>query len=149
MAMTAYALRAEITTLIGLLDEHRSLWGRSLDRTMPTFPLKNQEELKRQSQELNRKLGRLRPYLDRLRNSWVMHHPGTGITWDGLEAAVGLSGVAQAKGPAMEAVLESLQQIEGYLEGLPPEELVLAVGEDFEAGLCVFFCSFAGSAQLS
>lgn len=114
------------------LEDHERLWADSLGSPIPDYPVRNIDELRKQSSRLARILGRLRPYLDRLRDTWAMHHPATGVTWDALEAAVGLTMVAQAKGPAIRATKDAVDQILGRLEGMNADDVVYAVGEERE-----------------
>jgi predicted nucleotide-binding protein len=123
-------LKTKLEAFLEELQTHRDLWGKSLDRTIPDFPIRNHDELRRQSAALSRSLGGLRPYIERLEPSWVMQHPATGVTWDALEVAVGLSAVAQAKGPSFQAVEERLIQILGRLDTMPDEQMILMPGED-------------------
>lgn len=50
------------------LIEHRKLWGESLSQPMPSFPVRNVDELQKQSDWLTRRLGALRPYSERFDN---------------------------------------------------------------------------------
>jgi uncharacterized protein (TIGR02391 family) len=108
------------------LIEHRELWGKSLNSTIPDFPVRNQKELEEQSHWLTRRLGALRPYIERFDSEWVMNHPATGVKWDALDAAASLSAVAQAKGHSIRAVIDKLNTIAGRLEALDPNDLVPA-----------------------
>jgi hypothetical protein len=102
------------------------LWGKSLNSTIPDFPVRNQKELEEQSHWLTRRLGALRPYTERFDSEWVMNHPATGVTWDALDAAASLSAVAQAKGFSIRAVIDKLNTVAGRLETLDPNDLVPA-----------------------
>ncbi len=120
----------ESKQLVGQLDEfrlklkeHQELWAQSVDRHIPQFPIRNMPVLTTQSEWLTRRLGALRPYIERYEKNWVMHHQMTGASWDALEASVGLSHVAPAKGPAMMSVLERLNMIIGQVEN-SAEEIV-------------------------
>jgi uncharacterized protein (TIGR02391 family) len=104
--------------------EHRELWSKSLNNITPDFPVRNQKDLEEQSQLLTRRLGTLRPYIDRFDSEWTMHHPATGAVWDALDAASGLSSVSQIKGPSLRSVIEKLNIIAGMLEGLDQNDLV-------------------------
>src|SRR5690348_11287687 len=108
------------------LIEHRQLWGKSLSQPIPSFPVNNIAELQAQSDWLTRRLGALRPYLERFDSNWVMHHRATGATWDALDAATGLNAVAQAKGPSLGSVAEKLNVIAGQLEALEQDDSVPA-----------------------
>lgn len=115
---------AEVEEFERLLGAHYEVWRKSLSRGIPRFPTKNHEVLKNQSEELARSLGRMRPFLDHLRPSWLMGHKASGQMWDSLDAAVGLSAVAQIKGPSIRNVKESLLQIIGRLESMEQGEFV-------------------------
>jgi uncharacterized protein (TIGR02391 family) len=106
------------------LIEHRELWGRSLNSTARSFTVENQKDLEEQSHWLTRRLGALRPYIERFDSEWVMNHPATGVRWDALDAATSLSAVAQAKGHSIRAVIDKLNTIAGRLETLDPNDLV-------------------------
>jgi uncharacterized protein (TIGR02391 family) len=103
------------------LREHQELWVQSVDRHIPQYAIKNISLLRTQSEWLTRRLGALRPYIERYEKNWVMHHQMTGASWDALEASVGLSHVAPAKGPAMMSVLERLNMIIGTVENSAQE----------------------------
>ena len=77
------------------LIEHRTLWSKSLGDPIPTQPVRNIDELEEQSAWLTRRLGALRPYIQRFDNEWIMQHPATGVRWDALDEAVGLSSASQ------------------------------------------------------
>jgi uncharacterized protein (TIGR02391 family) len=108
------------------LIEHRELWGKSLSSPIPSFPVRNEQELEAQSHWLTRRLGALRPYIERFESQWRMNHPATGVDWDALDAATGLNSVSQVKGPSLGAVIERLNAIAGRLETLDPNDLVPA-----------------------
>lgn len=120
--MRARELLQEIEEFQLGLARHQEIWGNSLDRPIPQYPVRNTSTLVSQSRQLSRDLGRLRPYLQRFRESWVMHHPATGAQWDALEAATGSNQIAQIKGPSLRTVLDALDQIIGELQGLDPDE---------------------------
>jgi diguanylate cyclase (GGDEF)-like protein len=113
--MKTEALLRELEEFQKVLNEHSGLWGKSLDGTLPQYAIQNDTKLKEQSKWLSRKLGAIRPYLDRFED-WVMHVQATGTTWDALDAAVGMASVAQIKGPSMQSVEERLDTIIGRLQ---------------------------------
>lgn len=119
----------KVSELIELLEsfreelrDHRKLWGASLAQPIPQYPVRNRKALEEQSDLLARQLGRLRPYLDRFRDSWMMRHPATGVTWDVLDAAVSLQAVAPMKGPSIGSAIEAIDQILGQIEGLDRDD---------------------------
>lgn len=125
-SMRVSELLAALDEFRSKLIEHRELWGKSLSQPIPSFPVRNQEELEAQSRWLSRRLGALRPYIERFDSEWVMSHPATGVRWDALDASVGLTAVSQAKGPSIGAVIEKLNTIAGRLEALDPNDSVPA-----------------------
>jgi uncharacterized protein (TIGR02391 family) len=108
------------------LIEHNKLWGDSLNTTVPDYPIRNHEKLEGQSHWLTRRLGALRSYIERFDGEWMMVHPATGVHWDALDAAVGLSHVAQAKGSSLRTTIEKLNTIAGRLESLDQDDEVPA-----------------------
>lgn len=142
--MRVSALLTALDEFRGKLMEHRDLWAKSLSQPMPSYPVRNVEELEAQSQWLTRRLGALRSYIERFDDSWIMQHPATGVRWDALDASVGLSQVSQIKGPSLRSTIEKLNAIAGKLEtfdqddeipsdtsvpirsGLSPDRIVLA-----------------------
>jgi len=125
-SMRVSELLAALDEFRGKLIEHRELWGKSLNSTVPDFPVRNQEELEEQSHWLTRRLGALRPYIERFDSEWIMVHPATGARWDALDAAASLSAVAQAKGASIRSVIDKLNTIGGRLESLDPNDQVPA-----------------------
>jgi uncharacterized protein (TIGR02391 family) len=123
----------KVAELLKSLDEfrtklikHRELWGKSLSQPVPSYPVRNVDELEKQSQWLTRRLGALRPYIERFDGQWIMQHPATGVTWDALDEAVGLSAVSQIKGPSLRSAAEKLNVIAGRLEALDQDDIVPA-----------------------
>src|ERR1700730_1195530 len=123
-AMRVAELLAAIEEFRGKLIEHRELGGKSLSQPIPSYPVKNVNELQAQSDWLTRRLGALRPYIERFDSMWLMHHPATGAKWDALDAATGLSAVSQIKGPSLGNVAEKLNNIAGRLEALDANDSV-------------------------
>lgn len=120
--MLVSKLKEEIEEFQKKLMEHRDLWGKSLSSPIPDYPVRNKEQLEEQSRWLSRKKGMLQPFLDRFFDHWIMRHPATGVTWDALDAATGLSSVSQIKGPSMRTVSERMDQLLGELDGYDPED---------------------------
>lgn len=108
------------------LTEHREVWGKSLDRTIPSYAERNHEQLEAQSHWLTRRLGALRSYIERFDNEWLMVHPATGVRWNALDASVSLNQIAQAKGPALRSTIEKLNTIAGKLETLDQDDEIPA-----------------------
>lgn len=106
--MRVSELLAALDEFRSKLIEHRELWGNSLSSPIPSFPVKNKNELEAQSDWLTRRLGSLRPYIERFHSAWMMNHPATGVTWDALDAATGLTAVSQVKGPSLGNVIQKL-----------------------------------------
>jgi len=104
------------------LDEHKMLWSKSLDKTIPDYPVRNTEELKIQTKWLSRRLGCLRPYLERFKDSWIMKIQLTGTVWDALDSAVTLNDTAGIKGPSLRNVISELDKIIGSLNSMDPED---------------------------
>jgi len=100
------------------LREHEELWGKSLGQPSPDYPVTNNETLEAQSQWLSRQLGTLRLFIIRFEPEWKMHDPATGIIWDALDAATGITAVAQIKGPSLEMVSGKIDQVIGRLEAM-------------------------------
>ncbi|WP_375779056.1 TIGR02391 family protein [Bradyrhizobium sp. ma5] len=123
-SMKVSELLAALDEFRSKLTEHRELWSKSLNNIVPDFPIRNQKELEEQSHWLTRRLGALRPYIERFDSNWIMQHPATGSLWDGLDAASGLSSVSQIKGPSLRSTIEKLNTIAGRIEGLDQSDAV-------------------------
>lgn len=124
--MRVAELLAALDEFRSKLIEHKELWGKSLNSAIPDFPVKNQKELEEQSGWLTRRLGALRPYIERFDSEWLMVHPATRVRWDALDSAASLSSVAQIKGSSLRAVIDKLNTIAGRLEALDPNDIVPA-----------------------
>lgn len=97
------------------LASHFELWGQSLDSTLPEYPEKNISELNKQTSDLARQLGGLRPYISKLGLPTVM---GTAYgRWDAYDSAVS-NDVAIRKGSSINAILPQLEQALGRLESM-------------------------------
>ena len=105
------------------LTEHHKFWGASLETAIPSFPIRNRDQLNEQSKWLSRRAGAMRPYIDRFDGQWLMHHPATGNRWD-ADAAVGMADVAQVKGLSIRTTMQKLDQIIGRLQTMDPAEVV-------------------------
>ena len=120
--MKVMDLKNAITEFQEKLIEHKTLYSKSLDKTIPDYPIKNVEELKIQAKWLSRCLGCLRHYLERFRDSWLMKVQLTGTVWDSLDSAVTLNDVAQIKGPSLRNVISELDKILGCLEAMDQKD---------------------------
>lgn len=112
------------------LEEHQRLWGASLDRVIPDYPIKNTEELGKQSRSLSRRLGALRPYIEQFDRDWLMGQQASGQVWDALNSAVGLTDVASVKATSLRGVIQKLDQILGRLETLDQYKEILGNPND-------------------
>jgi len=106
--------------------EHQRLWSSSVDSDVSQYPFRNGDQLQTQSHWLTRRLGALRSYIERFDNEWIMRHPSTGVTWDALDATVGLQQIALVKGPSLQSTVEKLNTIAGKLETLDQDDIVPA-----------------------
>lgn len=120
--MKVIDLKNEIIEFQKKLDEHNILWSKSLDKTIPEYPIRNTEELKIQTKWLSHRLGGLRPYLERFKDSWIMNIPIIGVKWNALDSAVTLNDTAGIKGPSLRNVISELDKIIGQLESMNPED---------------------------
>lgn len=124
MSITVEDLITRLEEFQQKLTEHQKLWGVSLGQPIPDYPVRNGEELQAQSRWLSRSLGALKPYIERFDGAWIMQHPATGVQWNALDAAVGLSAIAQAKGPSIRTTIEKLDRILGQLQTLAPSDSI-------------------------
>lgn len=99
------------------LNSHSDLWLVSLDQPLPDYPVRNIPQLKEQMSALARKLGRLRPFIDRFASATVMQLPATGQQWDIFDSAVG-NDLCLRKGPSLEGAIQQIDQILGQLDGM-------------------------------
>ena len=120
--MKVIDLKNSITEFQKKLNEHRELWSKSLDRSIPDYPIRNTEELKGQAKWLSHCLGGLRPYLERFKDSWIMKIQLTGTVWNALDSAVTLNDTAGIKGPSLRNVISELDKIIGQLESMNPDD---------------------------
>jgi hypothetical protein len=114
-------LKAQLETFRRELREHFELWCQSLDQPIPDYPVRNVARLNMQMDSLARRLGLLRPYIERFGGQTVLRVPAIGVEWDAYDSAVS-NDVAQRKGPSIEAILSQIQQILGRLDGLVGED---------------------------
>ena len=104
------------------LNEHYELWSKSLNSSIPEYSIRNTEELKRQAKWLSHRLGGLRPYLERFKDSWIMKIQLTGTVWNALDSAVTLNDTAGIKGPSLRNVISEIDKIIGRLESMNPDD---------------------------
>jgi hypothetical protein len=80
------------------LEIHYYLWGKSLQQPLPDYPVRNIQELQKQTNHLARQLGTLRSYIEQLVQSTIMS--AAGRHWDAYDSAVS-NDVATVKRPSM------------------------------------------------
>jgi uncharacterized protein (TIGR02391 family) len=124
--MKVAQLAVELEEFQNKLVEHQQLWSESLDEMIPDFPIRNGRALEEQSRWLARRLGALRPYIVRFDRAWTMQHPATGVTWDALHEAVGVSAVAPVKGPSLRSTIQKLDHILGRLASMEQDDEIPA-----------------------
>lgn len=114
------------------LEEHRDLYGKSLDRIIPDYPIRNHETLRKQEEELTGQLYVLDGYLSKFGKHRMMYQPATGISWDVYTEAVGDS-VAQIKGESLDKAVLELSGIIGLLKTMSPDdEIILEAPKQME-----------------
>ena len=113
------------------LAEHEALLEKRAGQRAELSVPEKQAALEEQSRWLSRRLGALRPYIERFDNEWTMQHPATGVTWDALDVATSLTG-HPGKNFTLRHVFPKLHQILGRLETLDPNEEI-AVGREVSA----------------
>jgi hypothetical protein len=109
------------------LTEHEELLGKRAGQRAELSEPEKQAALEEQSRWLSRRLGALRPYIERFDNEWMMQHPATRVTWNALDVATSLTG-HPGKNHSLRHVLPKLHQILGRLETLDPNEEIPASG---------------------
>jgi len=114
-------LKAQLEEFRKELNTHFDLWRVSLSQPIPRYPVANIPELTVQMSSLARKLGRLRPFINRFSSSTVMQHPATRTQWDVFDSAVG-NDVCQRKGPSLEGAIQQVDQILGRLDGMNEDQ---------------------------
>jgi hypothetical protein len=117
--MKVSELIARLEEFQNKLTEHQELLrvGQRANLSMP----QKQAALEEQSRWLSRRLGALRPYIERFDNEWMMQHPATGVMWDALDVATSLTG-HPGKTHSLRHVFPKLHQILGRLETMDPNE---------------------------
>lgn len=115
--MKVSVLRFKLETFLADLETHEQLWRRSLDDTIPDYPIANGDLLRKQSNALARQLGALRPLIDQFEFPSMMGVYGT--QWDIYESAVSLD-VAIRKGSSIRGVIQQLHQMLGRLDSMNP-----------------------------
>ena len=121
--MTVRDFKQGLEAFLVALEAHRKLWAASLNTIMPTTPVRNVDQLREQSNQLNRQLGGLRKYIDKFlpNQAWIMHFPGTDTTWHALDMAVSAGAVAQVKGSSIQTAVERFNFLLGRLDTLSPD----------------------------
>jgi hypothetical protein len=110
-------LQAKLESFLADLEKHAQLWQRSLDDTMPDYPIANGNVLRQQSNALARQLGTLRPFIDKFGFPSILSMAGT--QWDIYDSAVA-NDVAIRKGRSIEGVIPQLHQMLGRLDSMDP-----------------------------
>jgi len=124
-AMKVSELIAGLEEFQTKLTEHEERLGkRAGQRAELSVPEKN-VALQERSRWLSRRLGALRPYIERFDDEWIMQHPASGATWDALHIATSLTG-HPGKNDSLSHVLPKLHQILGRLENFDPNEEIPA-----------------------
>jgi len=123
--MKVKVLLQKIKKFKDLLNEHSELWSKSLNNTIPDYPIKNNEKLKEQQIQLFRLYYPIDEYLTIFSKGRLMRHPMTGIEWDVYRSSIG-NDVAQIKGPSLSNALLELEGIIGILEGEDQEREIIA-----------------------
>lgn len=123
--MKVQVLLKKIIEFRDLLREHRDLWGKSLDRPIPDYPVRNTDKLKEQQIQLFRIYYQIDEYLTKFSKGRLMRHPATGIEWDVYRSSIG-NDVAQIKGPSLNNALLELEGVIGILEGEDQEKEIIA-----------------------
>jgi hypothetical protein len=121
--MTVQEFKQGLEAFLVALEAHRKVWAASLNTFMPTTPVRNVDQIRDQSNQLNRMLGRLRKYIDKFlpNQAWIMHFPGTNTTWHALDMAISAGAVAQVKGSSIQTVVERFNLLLGRLDDLSPD----------------------------
>jgi hypothetical protein len=107
------------------LAEHAALLEKRAGPRAELSESEKQAALEVQSRWLSRRLGALRPCIERFDNEWMMQQPATGVTWDALDIATSLTGHPGTK-HSFRRVFPKLDQILGRLETLDPNEEISA-----------------------
>lgn len=98
-----------------LLQEHRELYGISLDEYLPDQPVRNHERLQEQQKELSKLFYVLDGTLTKYSRGRVMTYPATGARWDIYRAAIG-NDIALVKGPPLDNAVLELEGIIAIIE---------------------------------
>ena len=119
--MRARELIERLRRFVEDLQKHRELYAKSLNRHIPDYPIRNQQELRIQQKELNKQLYVLDPYINIFTKGRIMHHPATGIEWDVYRSAVG-NDTAQIKGHSLSNAILELEGIIAVLDEGPGKQ---------------------------
>jgi predicted nucleotide-binding protein len=107
------------------LTEHQELLERRAGQRAEFSVLEKKAALEEQSRWLSRRLGALRPYIERFDNEWMMQDPANRVTWDALDVVTSLTG-HPGKNHSFRHVFPKLHQILGRLETLDPKQEIPA-----------------------
>jgi REase_DpnII-MboI len=107
------------------LAEHEALLEKRAGQRAELSESEKQTALQEQSRWLSRRLGALRPHIERFDSEWMMQHPATGVTLDALDVATSLTGHPGTK-HSFRQVFSKLHRILGRLEALDPNEEIPA-----------------------
>jgi hypothetical protein len=100
------------------LTEHRDLYSKSLDASIPDYPIRNGEKLNKQEVALTRQLYLLEPFLQRLAKQRIRLHRATGMSWDIFKVAVG-NDAAIIKGSSLNDAIRELEGVLAVVENEP------------------------------
>jgi hypothetical protein len=123
--MKVSALIAQLEEFQTKLTEHGELLEKRAGQRAELSVAEKEVALEEQSRWLSRRLGALRPYIERFDDEWMMLHPATRVTWDSLDVATSLTG-HPGKDASLSHVLPKLHQILGRLETLDTNEEIPA-----------------------
>lgn len=106
------------------LIEHKDLYlyGNSFPQYVGgMYPVKNLEELEKQSLWLNHWWGENQSILNKFRDSTSVQSPSTGNEWDYTNSALGLHDIAPNKSQSLKKMIAEIERIIGKLTGMNPD----------------------------
>lgn len=89
-----------------------------------TASLVKPSEIDSQTSILTRLLGKLRRFIEKFDDQWIMQIPSSGVKWDILATAVSRSEIGQKKFPSLDHAIDKLNVIAGQLEALPSDLII-------------------------